>query len=448
MNRKTVSGTMLIVLLTGMLMLAFNIQSAEASGTIYIRPDGSVEGTDRIQRNGDIYTFTDNLYDSIVVERDNIAVDGASYTLQGARSGTGIDLTGRSNVTIKNLQIQSFEYGIWHRIGSNNNIFGNNIRLNEYMGIIFLGGSSNNIISGNNITANNNEGIFLGAASNNVIFGNNIANNELPGIYLYHSWDNNVSGNKMANNGDGIWLGYSSSNIIFENDITANNGYGVMFYGSFDNIISRNEIEFNGLGIYLRDSSNNNIIHHNNFVHNIQQVSSIASANLWDDDYPSGGNYWSDHIKVDNYSGVNQDELGSDGIIDEPYIIDANNRDNYPLAIPIGTVPATIDIFPETLNIYSLFGRFVKAYIELPEGYDVSDIDISTVKLNGEVQAELHPTKIGDYDRDGIPDLMVKFDRTNVVRSILRSGENTLIITGKLVEKPFMGRDTIRVRGG
>jgi len=443
MNKKVHFVIMLTLLLIGMFTFAFNIHPAEASGTIYIRPDGSVEGTDRIQRNGDIYTFTDNLYDSIVVERDNIAVDGASYTLQGARSGKGIDLTGRSNVTIKNLQIQSFEYGIWLRIGSNNNISGNNIRLNEYMGIIFLGGSSNNIISGNNITANNNEGIFLSGASNNVIFGNNIAYNELPGIYLYHSQGNNVSGNEMANNGDGIWLGHSSNNIIFENDITANNGDGIMFYGSLDNVISRNKVEFNQQGINLRDSSNNNIIHHNNFVHNLQQVSSVASTNLWDDGFPSGGNYWSDY--EERYP--NATEIDGSGIWDTPYVIDENNQDNYPLAIPIGTVPATIDIFPETLNIYSLFGRFVKAYMELPEGYDVSDIDISTVKLNEEVQAELHPTKIGDYDTDGMPDLMVKFDRTNVVRSILRSGRNTLVITGKLVEKPFTGRDTIRVIG-
>ena len=32
-----------------------------AEGTIYIRSDGSVVGTDRIQRNGNIYTFTGNI---------------------------------------------------------------------------------------------------------------------------------------------------------------------------------------------------------------------------------------------------------------------------------------------------------------------------------------------------------------------------------------------------
>ena len=33
----------------------------KAQGTIYIRADGSVEGTDKIQRNGNEYTFIDNI---------------------------------------------------------------------------------------------------------------------------------------------------------------------------------------------------------------------------------------------------------------------------------------------------------------------------------------------------------------------------------------------------
>ena len=41
--RKTVSGMMLTLLSIGMLALAFNIQPVRASGTIYIRADGSID---------------------------------------------------------------------------------------------------------------------------------------------------------------------------------------------------------------------------------------------------------------------------------------------------------------------------------------------------------------------------------------------------------------------
>jgi hypothetical protein len=62
-------------------------------------------------------------------------------------------------------------------------------------------------------------------------------------------------------------------------------------------------------------------------------------VNVWDDGYPSGGNYWSDYTGADVKSGPNQDLPGSDGIGDTPYIIDANNTDRYPLMNPYGTPP-------------------------------------------------------------------------------------------------------------
>ena len=121
--------------------------------------------------------------------------------------------------------------------------------------------------------------------------------------------------------------------------------------------------------------------------------------------------------------------------------------DNYIYQIDVRhpCMSATVEIYPETLSLHSLFGRWIKAYIELPEGYDVSDIEISTVTLNNDVPAELHPTKVGDYDNDGIPDLMVKFSRIEAMRSIFRIGENTLRIRGEINELIFEGRVTIRV---
>jgi hypothetical protein len=65
--RKTVSGVMLILLLTGILTLAFNIKPTKASGTIYIRADGPVEPPDAPISSIDnvTYTFTADIYDEI-----------------------------------------------------------------------------------------------------------------------------------------------------------------------------------------------------------------------------------------------------------------------------------------------------------------------------------------------------------------------------------------------
>ena len=60
------------------------------------------------------------------------------------------------------------------------------------------------------------------------------------------------------------------------------------------------------------------------------------------------------------------------------------------------------------------------------------------------------PTEIGDYDDDGIPDLMVKFNRTMVSDFILSKGITygnvTLTISGNLTDgTPFEGTDVIKV---
>jgi ABC-type transport system substrate-binding protein len=113
------------------------------------------------------------------------------------------------------------------------------------------------------------------------------------------------------------------------------------------------------------------------------------------------------------------------------------------------TLVAGVDITPDTLNLKSK-GKWIMAYIELPEGYDAADINVSTILLNGTVPGELSPAAIGDYDSDGIPDLMVKFDRNAVVHYIydqgIRYGNVNLTITGKLNDGTlFEGSGVIKV---
>ena len=198
MERKTISEIMLTMLLIGVLTSAFNIQPVKASGTIYIKADGSVDPpTAPISSVDNVtYTFTDDVYDEIVVERDDIVVDGAGYILQGTGSETGIDLSGRSNVTIKNTEIKEFDCGIGWDYSNNITIYGNNIT-NNGNGIVFYE-SSNNNISSNNIKANKWDGLELISSSNN-----NISANNNKGITLSGS-DNSVSWNTITNNGYGI----------------------------------------------------------------------------------------------------------------------------------------------------------------------------------------------------------------------------------------------------
>lgn len=110
------------------------------------------------------------------------------------------------------------------------------------------------------------------------------------------------------------------------------------------------------------------------------------------------------------------------------------------------TTEATIDFDPDTLNLESE-GEDVTVYIELPfdSDYTVSDIKVSTIILNGIVLVLDSPFEIGDYDIDTIPDLMIKFNRSEV-QSILEIGEEIeILITGEFLDgRTFEGFDLIR----
>jgi parallel beta-helix repeat protein len=312
LKREAAFGIMLTLLLISILTIVFDPEVVEASESIFIRDDGSINPpTAPISTVDNItYAFNDDIHETIGLGRSNIVVDGNGHELTGSGSGAGFYIENSwetgvyTNVTIQNITISNFEVGIrgWYMgkttirntkikncgVGisggescSNNIFFGNNIT-NNGVGIHLLEESDYNIIYGNDITANSGEGIYFEICGNNTIYGNNIRNN----------------------GGDGILFEISGHNIVYGNNLTNN-------------------------GIYFMSGSSNNFIHHNNFV--AVEIGFLDPiSNIWDKGYPSGGNYWSDYDGVDFFSGTYQNETGSDGIGDTPYDLHTDNVDNYP----------------------------------------------------------------------------------------------------------------------
>jgi len=187
-----------------------------------------------------------------------------------------------------------------------------------------------------NFTAQNARwAIYLGSSSNETyIYGNTIRTSDT-GIYFDQAKKSVAFENLIENinmDGEGIYLREAENNVIHRN-LVQNTSYGISSALSTQNIVKENTLTSCTYALSL-GFSNNNSIYHNNVVDNSYSFQTIGSINSWDNGYPSGGNYWSDYNGTDFCSGPYQNETGSDGIADLPYVIDENNADRYPLARP------------------------------------------------------------------------------------------------------------------
>jgi parallel beta-helix repeat protein len=375
---KTASGIVLILVLVGLLSLVFNIEPVRATGTIYIRADGSIDPpTAPIQRNGTLYTFTDDIYDQIIVEKDNIVIDGAAHVLQGTGASwtTGIDLTRRSNVTVERVDIRGFNYGICLSNSLDNRILDNNIT--SAVEGVSVNYASGNLVSGNSIADNSWFGVSLVYSSYNCL-QENIITNSSNGIFIGWSSDhNNVSRNIIYNiYGDarsaGLFIG-SGYNIISANNLT-NNTEGVLFFQSGYNEFKGNIVEGNFYAVDAMEDSTD-IICHNNFFSNTNKA--YYHDCVWNDSYPSGGNFWDDYVGNDIYRGPFQNESGSDGIGDTPYAISTYPEaplDHYPLTSPWPSGPLSHEI---------------KVTLESPEIWPLnSPTLLNATVINSEINSE------------------------------------------------------------
>jgi parallel beta-helix repeat protein len=245
--KKTYATALVCLLLVAILLFA-SAKAQPPLPTIYIRQDGSIDPpTAPIRRDGDIYTFTEDAFARVSVQRSNIVIDGAGYTLRGPYNGTatdiwiigqgpdqstnetlvpwviGIDLGGAdvSGLTIRNLNVKNFSIGMY--LWTENNIVIGNHVSDNIVGIL-LSGCNNDITR--NYIGQNAVGIFFGVNTpgdepiNITLTHNSFVDNDVhfSGCFCQgynttepmHTWDDGGKGNFWSDyngtdtDGDGV----------------------------------------------------------------------------------------------------------------------------------------------------------------------------------------------------------------------------------------------------
>lgn len=316
MNKRSALGIALAGLVLIMVASTCEVRLAKAQPRSWTVDDDAPADFSTIQEAviaanpGDTILVRNGTYsEHVVVDRalTLLGQDRSFTIIDGALNGTAIELT-TNNIRISAFTIRSGYRGIHIK-------------------------SDQNTISNNNITLNTYEGLLVEDSVGNTITNNLIHSNGEDGIYMINTRNNTLQRNSIAfNNWTGIFVETAHGEIITNNTVDHNEKFGVRCDDCRRISITGNTISRNTLaGINLFNTTDSDF-HHNNFIDNTEQIDSFLSLNAWDNGVE--GNFWSNYNGTDFYSGSDQNESRSDGIGDDPYLVDEANQDNYPLMRP------------------------------------------------------------------------------------------------------------------
>ncbi|MCO5231895.1 MAG: nitrous oxide reductase family maturation protein NosD [Chitinophagales bacterium] len=279
-----------------------------------------------------------NKFENLLVEHDNVRIQGIVFKNSGSSSFTDIaalKIKNSKNIVIENCVFENNFFGI-HTINSSYISYLNN----ELISGMTKGKPSSNGIhcwKSNHLTLKNNtvkghrDGIYFEFVTQSTIENNHSVGNKRYGLHFMFSHDNLYKKNEFRGNGAGVAVMYSKrvhmiNNLFAEN--WGNAAYGVLLKEIDDSKIENNIFQENTIAI-LADGANRIQIFNNQFTKNgwaLKIQASCSDVELNKNNFIANtfdlatngnlvmksmdGNYW------DKYEGY---DLNKDGVGDVPY---------------------------------------------------------------------------------------------------------------------------------
>jgi hypothetical protein len=303
MRKRALMLTLISLLVLSPIIGIASVNLSEAN-SIFILPhikilnNGTVVPQNSpIKQVGSTYYLTSNVSDrEIEIQRDNATIDGAGYKLENTWHDpllphNGISVSGRSNLTIKNMMFESFDYGI--TLQQSSNVLINNVSALHTETAIWMRDSTHINITNSNLLVNGLYGVLMsvyGASSFVNIVGNNFSE---------------VSNAISMNLADNV-------------------------------LIAKNIFKDCQCAIKAANCTDNVVVYYNDFIGtNVSSQVHTEDSFLFFDNGKQG-NYW---------SAFNGTDLNNDGIGDVPCFINVGIIDYHPLmkSITSGTVSFSLE---------------------------------------------------------------------------------------------------------
>ena len=327
------------------------IESAEPGSTVVV-PEGVYEGSLRIEKaivlEGKGLVTIDGLGKGSVVEIAVGDVEFRGFTIKNSGSTVDQEPAGirafQGPVIIEHNRLEDVYFGIDLRPAGDsiiryNTVIGKELKLGRRGDGIRLWWSHNTIVEDNTIDAVRDMVFWY---SEDLSVARNVVTNSRYGLHFMYSHNTTLRDNELTSNSVGIYLMYSNNIHLVGNSIINNrgtSGYGIglkdcdaitvennallanrvgMYIdnspSSVDSfgIIKNNKVAFNEIGMLSTPITHNNVITHNSFLENEEQVTVHGRGQLMLNEFSADGvgNFWSD------YSGFDQD---NDGVGDFPH---------------------------------------------------------------------------------------------------------------------------------
>ena len=378
----------------------------------------------------------------VSVEADDVSISG--FLVKDGFYGIKLDsVTGC--IVSNNTVINCAQPGIALLFSDGNTITGNNASFNGIVGEgwygIYLSNSNDNLIAGNAAYGNGAYGINLFPSCSNNTIEKNVLQGNMYGLYMFTDCsDNIIEKNDMSRNtNSGLDLRFNcTNNIIVNNTIENNVVAGItLMEDSGQNVITGNIVHSNGrYGLQIQSRSNGNAVTFNNIsesqtgiflessknkIYGNRITDNVIQAddrgtNIWNAPYPNGGNLWSDYQGADEMSGAGQNAPGKDGFGDDPYSINEEAFDQYPI---IGDqikqiVVLSKELTPEQARV----GDSISVKAGIQSRYSLSQVVAHAYQNGREAQGYCRLVLSGDFYEGSFSTALLDPGRYDIVLTL------------------------------